>query len=163
MSSGWPPEEDDHRWEPVRRASVVGAGHDSRGAERGYSSYGRYTPGAGESGGFGPYDLPPSYEEDGWGASGPVGLTGPVDAAHPSGPLPGTHGGYGGIGGADIDLLAVGNRSGHQGAGLADARLSGVHGGLADGGILLGGSQLFPGGLQFTLGDAGRGDVGVVL
>ncbi|MGA2828909.1 MAG: hypothetical protein ABSF03_22665 [Streptosporangiaceae bacterium] len=102
MSSGWPPEEDDHRWEPVRRASVVGAGHDSRGAERGYSSYGRYTPGAGESGGFGPYDLPPSYEEDGWGASGPVGLTGPVDAAHPSGPLPGTDGGYGGIGGADL-------------------------------------------------------------
>ena len=44
MSSGWPPEEDDRRWEPVRHASVVGAGHDSRGAERGYSGYARYPP-----------------------------------------------------------------------------------------------------------------------
>ena len=100
MSSGWPPEEDDHRWEPVRHASVVGAGHDSRGAERGYSGYARYTPDADNSGEFGPYDLPPSYDEDGWYT--PAGAPGPQDTSHPSGPLPGTHGGYGGAGGADL-------------------------------------------------------------
>src|SRR5947209_3353959 len=100
MSSGWPPEEDDHRWEPVRHASVVGAGHDSRGADRGYSGYARYTPEADNSGEFGPYDLPPSYDDDGWYT--PAGASGPQDASHPSGPLPGTHGGYGGTGGADL-------------------------------------------------------------
>jgi hypothetical protein len=51
MSSGWPPEEDDRRWEPARHPSAVGAGHDSRGAERGYSGFvhydaeGQYTDG----------------------------------------------------------------------------------------------------------------------
>ena len=37
MSSGWPPEDDDRRWEPARHPSAVGAVHDSRDAERGYS------------------------------------------------------------------------------------------------------------------------------
>ena len=100
MSSGWPPEEDDHRREPVRHASVVGAGHDSRGAERGYSGYARYTPDADNSGEFGPYDLPPSYDEDGWYT--PAGAPGPQDASHPSGPLPGTRAGYGRTSGADL-------------------------------------------------------------
>ena len=66
MSSGWPPEEDGSRWEPVRHASAVGAVHDSRAAERGYSGYARYTSDAGESGAFGPYHLPPSYDETDW-------------------------------------------------------------------------------------------------
>ena len=66
MSSGWPPEEDGSRWEPVRHASAVGAVHDSVAAERGYSGYARYTSDAGESGAFGPYHLPPSYDETDW-------------------------------------------------------------------------------------------------
>jgi len=39
MSSGWPPEDDDRRWEPARHPSAVGAVHDSRGAEPGYSGF----------------------------------------------------------------------------------------------------------------------------
>jgi hypothetical protein len=42
MSSGWPPEEDDRRWEPARHPSAVGAVHDSRGAEGGYSGFADY-------------------------------------------------------------------------------------------------------------------------
>jgi hypothetical protein len=42
MSSGWPPEEDDRRWESARHPSAVGAVHDSRGAEGGYSGFGGY-------------------------------------------------------------------------------------------------------------------------
>jgi len=42
MSSGWPPEDDDRRWETARHPSAVGAGHDSRGAERGYSGIADY-------------------------------------------------------------------------------------------------------------------------
>jgi hypothetical protein len=42
MSSGWPPEDDDRRWEPARHPSAVGAVHDSRGAERGYSGIADY-------------------------------------------------------------------------------------------------------------------------
>src|ERR1700759_2506057 len=42
MSSGWPPEEDDRRWEPARHPSAVGAVHDSRDAERGYSGFAHY-------------------------------------------------------------------------------------------------------------------------
>jgi hypothetical protein len=42
MSSGWPPEDDDRRWEPARHPSAVGAVHDSRGAERGYSGFADY-------------------------------------------------------------------------------------------------------------------------
>ena len=42
MSSGWPPEDDDRRWETARHPSAVGAGHESRGAERGYSGIADY-------------------------------------------------------------------------------------------------------------------------
>ncbi len=42
MSSGWPPEDDDRRWEQARHPSAVGAVHDSRGAERGYSGLADY-------------------------------------------------------------------------------------------------------------------------
>ena len=118
MSSGWPPEEDDRRQEPVRHASAVGAGHDSRGAERGYPGYGRYTPDAGGSSGeFGPYDLPPSYDDDGWYA--PAGPPGPVDAAHPSGPLPGT---YGGTGSADLYGAPVYTEADYRDAGYGPAQ-----------------------------------------
>ena len=120
MSSGWPPEEDDHRREPVRHASVVGAGHDSRGAERGYSGYARYTPDADNSGEFGPYDLPPSYDEDGWYT--PAGAPGPQDASHPSGPLPGTHGGYGGTSGTDLYGAPVYTDAGYGEAGHGPAQ-----------------------------------------
>ena len=41
--------------------------------------------------------------------------------------------------------------------------MSGVHGRLADGGILLRRSQFFAGRLQFTLGNARRGGIGVEL
>src|ERR1700750_497471 len=50
MSSGWPPEEDDRRWQPARHPSAVGTDHDSRGAERGYSW---------------PYELDGQYGPDG--------------------------------------------------------------------------------------------------
>jgi hypothetical protein len=86
MSSGWPPEEGDDRWEPVRHASVVGGAHDSRVPERGYSGYARYTPAEGGSGRFARYDLPPRYDESGW----PAPQDDSADASHPSGPLPGT-------------------------------------------------------------------------
>ena len=117
MSSGWPPEEDNRRWEPVRHASVVGAGHDSRGAERGYPGYARYTPAADGSGGFGPHHLPPGYGEAGWypSAEGP----GSADASHPSGPLHGTHGGYGGTGGADLYGAPVYTEAGYGDTGPA--------------------------------------------
>ncbi len=88
MSSGWPPEEGEDRWEPVRHASVVGGAHDSRVPERGYSGYARYTPAEGGSGRFARYDLPPGYDESGW----PVPQDDSPDASHPSGPLPGTRG-----------------------------------------------------------------------
>jgi hypothetical protein len=58
MSSGWPPEDDDRRWEPARHPSAVGAGHDSRGAERGYSGFahqdaeGQYSDGPDHDGQF---------------------------------------------------------------------------------------------------------------
>ena len=84
----------------MRHASVVGAVHDSRAAERGYSGYARYTSDAGESGAFGPYDVPPSYDETDW--YGAAGEPGPADASHPSGPLPGTHGGYGTAGPGEL-------------------------------------------------------------
>jgi len=88
MSSGWPPEEDGDRREPVRHASVVGGAHDSRVPERGYSGYARYTPAEGGSGRFARYDLPPRYDESGWYAP----QDDSADASHPSGPLPGTPG-----------------------------------------------------------------------
>jgi hypothetical protein len=119
MSSGWPPEEDDRRWEPVRQASVVGAGHDSRGADRGYSGYARYPAHTDESGGSGPSDVPPSYDEDGWYA--PADAAGPADASHPSGPLPGTHG-YGGIGGAGRYGAPVYAEADYRGAGPGDTQ-----------------------------------------
>ena len=86
MSSGWPPEEDNRRWEPVRHASVVGAGHDSRGADRGYSGYAGYPADADESGGSGPYGVQPSYDEDGCYA--PADAAGPADASIPPAPCP---------------------------------------------------------------------------
>ncbi len=116
MSSGWPPEEDDRRWEPVRHASVVGAGHHSRGADRGYSGYARYPADVDESGGSGPSDVPPSYDEDGW-----YGPAGPADASHPSGPLPGTHG-YGGIGRAGLYAAPVYAEADYRGAGPGDTQ-----------------------------------------
>ena len=100
MSSGWPPEDDGNRWEPVRHVSAVGAVHDSRAAERGHSGYARYTSDAGGSGAFGPYYLPPSYDETDW--YGAQGEPGPADASHPSGPLPGTHGGHGATGPGEL-------------------------------------------------------------
>ena len=119
MSSGWPPEEDDRRWEPVRQASVVGAGHDSRGADRGYSGYARYPADADESGGSGPTDVPPGYDEDGWYA--PADAAGPAGASHPSGPLPGTHG-YGGSGGAGLYGAPVYAEAYRWGAGPVDTQ-----------------------------------------
>jgi hypothetical protein len=112
MSSGWPPEEDDRRWEPVRHASVVGAGHDSRGADRGYSGYARHPADADESGGSGPSGVPPSHDEDGWYAPAD-----PAGVSHPSGPLPGRHG-YGGIGGAGRYLAPAYPEADDRGAGF---------------------------------------------
>jgi hypothetical protein len=42
MSSGWPPEDDDRRWEPARHPSAVGAAHESRGAEGGHPGFADY-------------------------------------------------------------------------------------------------------------------------
>lgn len=63
MSSGWPPEDEDRRWEPARHPSAVGAVHDSRGAERGYSGYAGDNPEADSSGAFGQY---PDGAEGAW-------------------------------------------------------------------------------------------------
>ena len=114
MSSGWPPEEDDRRPEPVRHASVVGAGHDSRGTDRGYPGYARYPADAGESGGSGPSGVLPGYDEDGWYP--PADGAGPADAPHPSGPLPGTHG-YGRIGGPGLYRAPAYAEADYRGAG----------------------------------------------
>jgi hypothetical protein len=119
MSSGWPPEEDDRWWEPVRHASVVGAGHDSGGADRGYLGYAGYPPDADESGGSGPSGVPPSHDEDSRFA--PSDAPGPADTSHPSGPLPGTHG-YGGIGGAGLYRAPVYAQADYKGAGPGDTQ-----------------------------------------
>ncbi len=117
MSSGWPPEEGDDRWEPVRHASVVGGAHDSRVPERGYSGYARYTPAEGGSGRFAQYDPPPRYDESGWYAP----QDGSADASHPSGPLPGAPG-YRGPASLDLYGAPVFTEADNGDAGRDDRR-----------------------------------------
>jgi hypothetical protein len=66
MSSGWPPEDDDRRWEPTRHPSAVGAVHDSRDAEHGYSGFAHYEADGQYAEGQYPDDQSPDGAPSGW-------------------------------------------------------------------------------------------------
>jgi hypothetical protein len=77
MSSGWPPEDDDRRWEPARHPSAVGAVHDSRDAERGYSGFAHYDPEGQYPEGQYADDQYAGGEEGGWYGAPESGYQGP--------------------------------------------------------------------------------------
>jgi hypothetical protein len=124
MSSGWPPEEDDRRWEPVRHPSVVGAAHDFRDAARGYSGYAGYAREEGANGGreHREYEAP-GYEAHGYEAQGYDGASGydavpGYDGAGWNAPAPRSADGSGGYALSHLDHSG---EPGNSGAGSYDA------------------------------------------
>jgi hypothetical protein len=99
MSSGWPPEDDDRRWEPARHPSAVGAVHDSRDAERGYSGFapdaagqypeaqfndGQYSDGQYDDGQFAAGYAEDQYAEGQYAESAETGWYGTAETSYPA-------------------------------------------------------------------------------